>query len=335
MARPGWYNDNRNRAYPFARGTVGVAGAGGLLGLPPAAIVDAGFIAGPASGYDPARHAVRLARLARTATTLVYTFACDAPGLVGYPLVFARDLASDGYQTHEADSAAPPPDGGSLSSLDASEPGGDCALPRWEGFLVTADELDIDWLPDEATIEGADGEAVIEPSLVQSLAAAGVESVSIANADRARAGAPAGCPPPVWEFSVGVIYPYLRCGTGPVRLVPGYNALVVQDSAAGRIALGARQGAGAGEPCSEVPLNVPEKNIKVAFPPRPLSGGPWCKDVIRAVNGVGGPDLPVSGGAGVTVTPDPAGHRVVVSVGPDAAGLGGCHGDYVRVSESL
>lgn len=337
MGAPGWLNDNLNRAYPFLAGTAGADAPGELRGLPDSAVAECGFTAGPLSGFDPQAHSVRLARVSRSGGTVTFAFASDAPGLAGRDLAFTRSLSDPDYLTSDADGDPYGPDAGSASDPVSAEAGG-CSLPSWWGFLTTGRLADLAaWLPDGATVTGAAGVAVVEPALVQSLAGAWVHGVSLANAERTRATPPEGCPGDGWPYDPGAVHVWRACLAGPLRFEAGYNATVAVDAAANRVTLGARAGAGAGEPCGEVPLNPPERAyIRGPFYGRqgsPLSGGPWCGSAVRSVNGVPGPDVAVRGGPGVAVTPDPAGHRLVVDA--NMSGLAACFSDYLRVSESL
>jgi hypothetical protein len=56
MARPNWYNDNANRAFPFQTGSVGVSvpssGAVTMNQLPDDFIVDCGCTLAPSNGVS-------------------------------------------------------------------------------------------------------------------------------------------------------------------------------------------------------------------------------------------------------------------------------------------
>ena len=62
MARPGFFNDNANRTFPFQKGTAGVGtpatGAVTMHQLPDGFVIDCGFIAGPESGFLRPAYAV-------------------------------------------------------------------------------------------------------------------------------------------------------------------------------------------------------------------------------------------------------------------------------------
>jgi hypothetical protein len=322
MSVPGWLNENANRAYPFLAGYVD----DGVYALPDDAIVDAGFAAGPDSGFDPGADLVYLTGASRSGDAVTLTFAGTTSPTGFYPLTFVRHRGDPDYTTEHAQSGA--------DDVSLSGDAGDCLVPAWWGFVTTGrTEALFEWLADGESLSGF---VPLEPALVQSLAGAYVESVSTANDDRARADAPAGCPPADRPFPTGGVYFDRRCMTGPLRFAAGYNAVVESDPRTNTVSIGARAGAGAGPACGEVPVNPPERAHRgtwIGRGPGPLSGGPWCGDVVRAVNGLGGPDLPVRAGPGAAVVQDPDNHRLVVRV--DLADLTTCFSDYERVSESL
>lgn len=214
-------------------------------------------------------------------------------------------------------------------SMSAGEVG-PCELPPWWGFLQTGytAELFAD-VSDGADLSAGPGDGLVEPALVQSAALGYVSSVSVANKDRTRAGSPAGCGPATWPYPGVGYYVHQRCLVGPLRFAPGYNLVLTQDDSENSVAFGARPGAGAGYPAEEPRVAPWEEPGGL----RPLSGGPWCSETVRSVNGLAGPDLRVSAGSGASVTSDPAGNRVVVDL--NLQNLDGCLSDYVRVSESL
>ena len=301
---PSWLNTNARRAYPFVAGTVGAKTAGpqALLRLPNGAVVDCGFVAGEATGFDPAAHTVFLRRAARVGSTFTLEFATDAPLMAGAYLAFTRDLADPDYLTEDVESDA-------THNVSVSD---DCGEPLWSGFLVSGRMQALaDFLGDGDEVFAGPGEAVVEPALVRSLAGAHVRGVSLANGDRTRADAPAGCEADVWPFETGLVYPGASCLVGDVLFSPGYNATVRQDAAANAVVLGAAPGAGAGQPCDEVPVFAGEAAPAWADT---LSGGLLCGQAVRSINGVAGPLFVVSAGRGVTVLPDPDANAVVIDV---------------------
>ena len=72
-------------------------------------------------------------------------------------------------------------------------------------------------------------------------------------------------------------------------------------------------GAGDGEPCQEVKL-FPEETPPIDATNNLLEGGFLCNQLIRAVNGLGGPVLNIVAGNGVSITPDPDNCTLVIDV---------------------
>lgn len=311
MPSPGFFNENANRSYPFVAGTVdrqpdGPTTVGNLMDR---LVVDAGFWAGPRSGFVTGASVVRLAEVRRAGSFFYLTFVSDAPGLYGVPVVFVRHVAADTYAAEFADSGTV---GLSGSSESASRSRGDCEEPLWGGFLVTATMNAFELLlPGDGVVAGGDGQGVVEPALVQNLAGAFVHRIGLANDDRTRVDAAQGCDAPVFDYQTGVVHVNDRCVVGDVVVMPGYNATVRQTAADNAITLGAAVGAGEGQPCGTVRLFPGESP-----PPGSslLEGGPRCNETIRSVNGVGGRQFQILSGPGVTVTPVPAENRVVVDV---------------------
>lgn len=325
MARPNWWNENRNRAYPFVAGTVRRPADGPLTlrNLADDVVADAGFVVGVAGQFDAAEHAVWLDEIARDGDTFTLTFRSDAPGLDGVPLVFTRQAGYARYALEFAD--AGPPALGSASSTSAAT----CAGPAWWGFLVTGEAGALELLlPADGAVPRGAGGAVAEPATVQNLTGTYVAAVHLANQDRTRATAPAGCDPYQWDFATGGVITNAVCLGGTVRFKAGYNAVITQSDTTNTITVGAAVGAGAGEPCAEVPLwpgDGPPAGGGVL-----LTGGPGCGETLRSINGVGGPAFTVTAGVGVSVTADPDGHRLVVDV--DMSGLALCYVSASSVS---
>jgi hypothetical protein len=327
MARQGWYGENRNRAYPFLEGTVGRPDSGPLtlLNLADDVVVDAGFVLGPQSRFATG-HTVHLARVRRSGGTFTLEFESDAPELFGVPLAFTRRAGGPDYEAEFADSGQA---GMSDSSRSGSDSSSFCAEPLWGGFLVTGAAAALELLlPANGTVERGNGGAVVEPALLQNLAGAYVTSVALANDDRTRVEAPAGCDDVVFPYDTGAVRVRARCLRGALLVKPGYNAAVRQNAQANSLTFYAAVGAGEGRPCAEVPLfdaEVPPEGSGL------LAGGPRCNETLRSINGVGGRQFSLSAGPGVTVTAVPEEHKVVVSV--DMSGLALCY-DVSQVSES-
>jgi hypothetical protein len=203
--------------------------------------------------------------------------------------------------------------------------------PAWSGFLVTGDLGDLLAIltaDGQQLTRAGGGDAVLEPALAQNLGGGYVASVNLANDDRTRVDAPDECPPTQWPYPTGPnrVFVSAACLRGDLRFSAGYNAVVRQDDAANAIVIGAAVGAGAGEPCGEVPLFPGE-----GPPPGStlLTGGPACNQVVRTINGVGGQFSSIVSGLGVRVDAVPEDATVVVDV--DMRQLAVCYSDGATI----
>lgn len=313
MPSPSFFNENENRAYPF---TVGGANP------PEPLVVDAGFVAGSKSRFETGTHAVRLAAVRRTGSVFFLDFVSDAPELYDVVLTFRREAGDGDFATEFVDSG-----GGGLSesSLSGSASGSDvprddaCDEPLWSGFVVTGRMAAY-----EALLPG-DGEttfaAAVEPALIQNLSESYVSRFGLANDDRTRATDPEDCFEPAIETGTAT-YVNAACLVGDVVFAPGYNANVRQGAPDNSITLGAAVGDGAGEHCAPVPV----------YPGETPDDGPRCNETIRSVNGLGGPQLTLLAGRGVTITSVPEDNRIVVGV--NMSGLALCFDSVSSRSES-
>lgn len=327
MAQTGWYNTNKNRAYPFVPGTAGVVGgAPSLRNLPDGVVVDTGFVLSALTDYDDASDTVYLNKIVRQGDTFTFEFMSDAPRLNGVVIVFARALTSDEYAVEFADSGVA---GLSESGSTSYEAG--CDEPLWEGFLVTGHLTDLEeLLPADGTLSrDGGGSTTVEPSLIQNLSRRYVTRLALANGDRTRVSAPPGCDDVVFPYDTGRLYVNARCLSGEVNVKPGYNVIVRQNVGDGTLTLLASVGAGEGQPCEQVTLfdgEVPPAGSTL------LEGGLRCGEVLRSVNGTGGRQFELLAGRGVTVTAFPDEGRLVIDV--NMSGLAICHDSLSRVSES-
>lgn len=325
MAQLDWYNDNANRSFPFLAGSVDqpVESPRTLRSLADNVIVDAGFIMAARAGFDPTQHRVFLSRLERSGSTFRFFFASDAPALYGAELVFTRTPADDDYPLEFVDGpdSAEQGSGSSSGSLqpERSEVQAECPEPLWRGYLVTGSWDDLDAFLDTSGVVEHGGGAILEPALIECLSDGYLTSVNLANDDRTRARPQDGCPHPEWGYPEGLTFVRERCLTGLLCLEDGYNLRVTEDVQAGRIRLDPGPGAGAGFPCTEIPV-FPGETAPEDF--TTLDGALRCSEVLRSFNGLGGPSIEFAAGAGVRVTPDPANFTVTVAV--DLHDLLGC-----------
>jgi hypothetical protein len=316
MASPAFYNENESRAYPFVAATSG---------LPPKQlVVDAGFVAGPKSRFETGDHTIWLSAVRRQGSYFYFDFRSDAPELFGLNLTFSRHVNDGDFALEFVDSGTAGLSASSLSGSDDDLPQ-ECDEPLWSGFLVTGRMAAlIDLLPTDGELSY---EAYVEPALRQNLAESFVVKMAVANDDRTRVQPADGC----GEVSDtgAVTYVKANCVVGEIVFVAGYNANVRQSTTDNSITLGAAVGDGAGEPCDSVPLYEGES-------PPPGStlreGGPRCNETIRSVNGIGGPQLNLIAGRGVTITGSPEDNRVIVNV--NMSGLALCFDSISARSES-
>lgn len=335
MPRPGFFNDNCNRAYPFiadsVRETTPDSWPLTMPQLPDDFLVDAGFILSESSIFVAETDKIWLRRLWRDGDQLFFEFESNAAYLLNTPLLFQFDSNDGDYAIAFASSDEPPP--GVSESDDVG-----CIPPLWTGYLVIGRVASIlDRVPDGDGIvrEPADEDsAIIEPALIQNLHRAQLQGITIGNADRTRVdSAPEDCEQPVWTHEEELIFLDGPCLQGHIHLKPGFNCEILQSDTENKITFIAGVGSGEGEPCEEVPV-FPGEQPPVGQEEGFLSGGIACNDTVRAINGVGGPVFNLLAGAGVAITPDPENHRIIVDV--NLRDLTVCaYSEFSEISESL
>ena len=323
MPSPGFFNENENRAYPFVHVQGATAQPDRRL------VVDAGFVANVKSRFETGVHRVWLAAVRRQGAFFHLDFASDAPELYGTLLTFSRHTSDPDFASEFVDSGtsglSESSESGSASTSDSDASPGLCSEPLWSGFVVTGR------ISAFAEVLPADGElsfvGVVEPALVQNLSEAFVSKFVVANLDRTRVTASADCGEETAQSDA--VYVKSSCIRGDVVFVPGYNASVRQNAQANSITFGAAVGDGAGEPCNTVPVydgETPPVSSSL------LEGGPRCNEIVRSVNGVGGPQLNITPGRGVTVTSVPEENKIIVAV--NMIGLAVCYDTLSERSES-
>lgn len=339
MAQQGFFDANQSRAYPFQEGTTAqpITGPLTLIHLPDAVIVDCGFLLGPQTGFDPRIHSVFLQRIRRAGSMFFFDFAADCPGLLGVELTFARTLSSAHFTTEWADSGevwgSETLVGSESASQFQNDLGTHCNEPLWSGFLATGDlaPLDLFLAGDGAVGRGTSGGTTVEPAMLQSLVGSAVTALAVVNADRTRTTGDGSCPDPTWPYPTGQTYINAICLTGPIHFTAGYNAIVRQNSSDNSLIFGAAVGAGAGEVCGAIALfpgETPPEGSTL------LEGGKRCNEVLRTINGVGGPLLQFNPGSGVALSADPDNHQLTIDV--NMAGMAVCpSSEPLIVSETL
>ena len=283
-----WYDMNAGRAYPFVRDPVLTGGD-----LSPAALLDAGFVLG-AAVYADADAAVYLTDISSNGTDLMLVFAtAPVPSVSDFSFTFSIPLNSPRGSVH----------------FVSPGPVGETADPRYgSGFVVVGDLTGIpvgdDQLPSAARVE---------PALVRSERGRSVYSVSFANDPEVQVAAcddSESSSSGISDSSESPGLPQAVPVTGLVGMQgtlifsAGYNATARVDTLASRLVLGAQLGAGLGQPCGDIPrTDAPTPEVC------------QCTGLIYSVNGLApGPtgDIPVSGGPGLTVTPDGSTLRILI-----------------------
>jgi hypothetical protein len=328
MPASDWYDMNTQRAYPFVRGTVRLPESGPLTlaNLADDVVADAGFVVGPRSGFETGVHSVYLSKVRRTGDFFYLEFSSDAPGLASTPLVFTRSVDDNDYKLEYADSGTM-----GLSDVSDSASGSaslSCDEPLWYGFLVHGRTAALEsLLAGDGAVDRGHGSSIVEPALVQNLALSQVTRFILANDDRTRVSAPAGCEETVFPYQTDVTRVYAECVVGDVVFKPGYNCGMRVNAELGSLTFLASVGAGEGEPCDQVRLFADET------PPAGsnlLEGGLRCNEVLRSINGVGGRQFTIEAGPGVTISARPEDNVLVVAA--NMSGLAVC--DSSSLSES-
>lgn len=296
MPRPGFYNDNEYRAYPFIFKR-------GANTLPTSAIVDCGIIMGLDSEFDSQQHSVWLAAVRRAANTFSFEFNTDAPGATNTPLVFTRNVDANEWLSENAESAPYIKDENSCATE-----------PAWSGFLVTGPLKDLrDVLPAGGEILCARN-YVLEPARVQSLVRSYLRSISVGNLSRPVASSL--CDEE--QFLPPRVIINKKCLAGEIRFKEGYNAQIKQRKLTNEISISAGRGLGLqydADICThkgEIPFYDGEQPIAGS---QFLSGGPACDELVASINGVVGPEVSIVGGSGVKVTRDENNpHAILVTI---------------------
>jgi hypothetical protein len=304
MPKPGFYNDNEYRAYPFVYRVIDSDNL-----LPNSAIVDAGIVLGlDAFDSDVRDYIIWLTRIERTATgfNFVLAYAEKNVEAATTELVFSRPDTDDQWVTVFSETAHT----------------ADSADPIWEGFLVIGPLADLrKTIAVNQTLQFARADYQIEPGLVQNLHNAFLRSITVANYDRPRIPA---CNSTASASNVRAVIVNKHKLAGDVRLKEGYNCQITQTDRANELSITAIKNAGMpvdAELCAHgselqlyedepfgvdgteiVTINnvLTERQKQSKF----YSGGPACSDVISSINGLSDSNINIIGGAGVTVSTD-------------------------------
>jgi len=308
LPKPGFFNDNANRAYPFLEGTAGVAtpeqGPLILQQLPNGWIVDCGFTVSPDYGGTVSALQIKLVCVRRQSGKIYFEFATVS----GETVIFSRTVGETEYLTEYQDSNP---------TSQSEYVVGRCHELFVTGYLITGALDDVDkYLAEGASILAEGGECpTVDPTLVQLQGNAMVLGFRVGNDDRTRYEAPTECDPVEWPYGVdeGVLHMQPDCLAGPVRLKPGFNCQIRQSVADNSLTIAAVVGAGEGQPCQQIQLS--EKDVPPIGSTNGLrEGGILCNEAIRTINGRGGPRLTIMSTQGVSVTSVSAEHRLVIDV---------------------
>lgn len=285
MAESSFLNANAHRAYPFLDVASGAS-------LPEASVVDFGCMVGLNSGWDDETSTVYLHRVRRSGDVYRFEFRSDAPGLQGWGLIFDRNI-------NEAENTTSWEDAVAVGSGSVSSESVQCADdPIWEGFLTIGSLADLaDLLADGESLSGP---FTVEPARIQNLDRTYVRSFNLINADRTHIEAAPDCSLDAPNGDQDRLYVQTRCISGQVKFKEGFNCSIRQNAQENSLVISASVGAGAGQPCEEVPLYVQEAPANGSpF----LSGGPSCNEVLKTINGVPGPVIRLYTGTGIRAVP--------------------------------
>jgi len=308
----GWFNENTNRAYPFVKGTT--------ANLPKEAIVDCGFVVGVLGDYEADVHDVHLESITRTGSNLFFQFIANSSTLFNRPILFTRAITDEDYVTEYIDSGPITLIGDTLTQTFTQIEEAACGEAAWYGFLTTGRLASLlTLLPGNGTLNFEPDELIVEPALVQNLTNSLISSLNVANSDRLRVTTSDDCTQIEWPFETGGIFVDARCLEGSVAFRPGFNVEISIDTTNNALLFSAVPGGGEGQPCTQVPIFEGEE------PPEDslfLEGGVACNEVLRSINGQGGPRFSFFPGTGVTIISVPESNTVVVDA--DLSGLVVC-----------
>jgi len=298
MPRPGFYNDNEYRAYPF----VFKPNLPDPL-LATNVIVDAGVILGlDAFTTTVADYAVWLASIERLAQSFKFTFRYAEKNYVAKPtpLVFTCPSTATDWTTIFAESVPV-----TVATAD----------PIWEGFLVVGKiETLVATMTIGQTLTFEQNSYQLEPGRIQSLNRAYLRSITVANYDRPRvpncgATTPAATNDRILVVNKGNL-------KGPLFFKEGYNCQITQTTRANEISISALKNAGAPIDAafcahgSELPLYLGESfDAETQL----YSNSPTCKQVISTINGLGGKNINIVGGNSVAITTDNDNNKITVA----------------------
>lgn len=313
MARPGFYNDNEHRAYPFVYRPREQT----LPTIVEELIIDAGFIMGLDADFDAAQHSIWLDTISKTGNTLQITFKTDSAYIAELekldfftPLTFTRTIADSKEWGTSFEQANWPELSENFRPYCGNE-------PVWEGFLVTGRLDQIAAGMSDQTLTYTKNQYQIEPARIQNLAKSYLRSISIGNYERTKIPK---CDAEL-EAPIRQIIPYARCLQGNIKLKEGYHCEITQNTRRNTINVSAATTAGAEydtafcENGSELPLR---ENEELPVDEKFYSASPACDELIFTINGVSGKNITLFSGNGVLITTTED-NKIKIATAPNAA----------------
>lgn len=282
MARPGFYNDNEYRVYPFVY-------KNNLVTLPDTAIADAGFIMGLDCFFDDATDTVWLSSAAISGDNVSLVFRTNA---VNTPLVFTFPATTEEWTTVFAETGP--------AATDCAEE------PIWSGFIVVGRLNELLALLTVAPKTFLPNEYQVEPARLQNLNKAYVRSISVGNYSRLMVPDCVDDPDvTVIRLTDRTIIKNATCLKGPLLLKEGYNCRITQTDRDSTLSVAADREKSIGT----VDTELCENNGEIPLLPNEqppagskfLSGGPACNELIFTLNGVGGSNVNIIGGKNIII----------------------------------
>lgn len=317
MPKTGFFNDNEYRAYPFVykqetrsrqQQFGGPAAYDKIKQAIHGAIVDAGFIFDIDCVGTPQQELlglrVWLESIAASTSTNGFT-ATFATTAAAVKLVFTVEEIPNDWVTIKTVAEVEP----SSSFACAAE------TPRWRGYIVAAanNALREAFATAELPLNNAGRrvftanaaadpfEFEIEQSRLQNKAKSYLRSITVANFARVQVP-PCGQTENTQNRTVVVNTPCIR---GPITFEEGYNCQITQINRDSAFTIAARKDAGAqkdAEYCAnkgEIPLFSNEEKPEGS---KFYSGGPACNELLYTINGVGGRNIALIPGNGITIS---------------------------------
>jgi len=292
MPELAFLNQNERIAYPLIQGDSQALLPSG--DLPKECLVDAGFMLGLDSQFDPLLHNVTLRSIEVTATEVMLRFVSDATGLTGYSWIFSFSPAA--------------PFGCSVYSDMTPDVGGPASPDKGWGY-ATVGHLD------RIAARGIGLYTLItpprvEPALLQSLVKTFARSVAVGNTKRL-------CPDECCGSSSSLPsadgYIFASGLIGDLRFREGFNMRLSVNLPRNLIEFRAVAGGGSGKTCEDVIVDGPGPE---GFKKDDGSLCGTCAKFVRSVNGLSSPSghLQLIGAAATTVIPDKNNHLVTVKM---------------------